>query len=141
MTADIKIIDFNAEDMLTMTGELSAEQKQILLNYAQLNQVAGPGCTVLLDGKPICSGGVRIYGIGEAWAYFSKDITGVLLQHRITILKVYLEYLEKMQRDNKLWKIWAETNKDSFIDNGDQMRREDFLRFMGFKRHENAFVK
>lgn len=136
--AEVEIVNFSADDMLQMMPSVkSDEQKEIIIKSAQLNQTAGPGYTFRLNGEPVGCFGIRILGIGEGWAYFASNF----LEHRITILRQSLELLEKMQREHKLWHIWTDPVDENPIGTSSQLQREDFARFLGFRKKNNIFVK
>lgn len=75
---------------------------------AHLNQVAGPAFTLFSDKKPIACGGVRIYGVGELWM-ISNDKNRK--NHIKSIYSTSKKEIEKMIRENHLWRVMAERNE------------------------------
>lgn len=95
---------------------------------ANHNLAAGPGFT-LLDGKtPIAAGGIRRYGVGIAWFIMTEEAKKV---HPIEIIRAAKEEVERMQRENELCEVYAES------DNADK-----WLKHLGFQKTKlDMFVR
>ncbi len=137
--ADVEVVKFIADDLHQMFPEL--KDKPTAQGWAYFNQTAGPAFTGFLDKSPIICGGLRIFGVAEAWAYVSPKLQSDRLSARITILRQMLERFEELQREHNLWRIWADINKGDGINVASEMQREDLLRFLGFKKNETAYMK
>jgi len=101
----IEIKSFNPEDAVNIL------QDQSVLQKAKFNQNTGPGYTAFRDGKPIASGGVRMYGVGEAWGIFSDEA----LKHKFIpemprwdLFHDCREWLDRIIKENNLWRLYAE---------------------------------
>lgn len=120
----IKIRKFQPEDMINLLGCT----EEIAAN-ARLNQVSGPGFSYFLDNEIVGCGGVRIAGVGEAWAVFSPET----LKYMWDLFSHSKAVLEKIIRNESLWRLWAETKlKDR--------NHELFLKRLNFQKRE-AFVR
>jgi hypothetical protein len=111
---------YNPEDAIKLCGDESKRPQ------ANLNQSAGPAYSFYEDKKLICCGGVRIYGVGEAWLLTTDENRR---NHAKTIMRVSKEQLDKVIRENSLWRLWAETKVS-----------ENFLEHLGFEPMK-AFVR
>jgi hypothetical protein len=109
-----EIKGYHPDDAIAICGDESKRQ------YANLNQSAGPAYSLFLGSKLLGCGGVRIYGIGEAWCMFTDD---AIKNNKKTILRASQEQMEIMVRENKLWRLFAETKVN-----------ENFLEHLGFKK-------
>lgn len=120
----IKIRKYQPEDMIHLLGGTD----EIVAN-ARLNQVSGPGFTVYLDNELAGCGGVRIAGVGEAWSVFSPET----MKYMWDLFDQSRALLEKIIRNESLWRLWAETKvKDR--------NHELFLKRLNFQKRE-AFVR
>ena len=102
-------------------------QDRMLAEKASWNGTAGPGFTVLNDGKPIACGGIRVHGCGVAWFAFNEEAQK---NHLRTVIKEAKEKLEEMQRDNELCEVYAES-EDTDV----------WLKHLGFHKKNNLFVR
>lgn len=73
-----------------------------------MNQVAGPAFSLFSDRKPIACGGVRIYGVGEMWMISNDENRK---NHIREIMRASKEQIDKMIRENHLWRVMAERNE------------------------------
>ncbi len=98
MSEDIKIVKFSAEDFQRITGSND------MIDSARLNQTAGP-CYTAIQGKEVLGcGGVRILGVGEAWALYSDKAK----EMKLSLLKETREWLETIIRNHAMQRIWSE---------------------------------
>ena len=114
---------YTAQDGIDILGENMSEE-------SKLNAVAGPGYTMIVGGKPVACGGVRIYGVGEAWFAMNQEAEN----HKFQLIKESKRWLDEITRENNLWETFAWPK----LDDMDKARR--FLKHMGFKPLE-AFVR
>jgi hypothetical protein len=100
----IEIVKFSVEDAIAISG--SAE----FANAFRLNQQTGPCYTALYrekeggKGEIVGCGGVRVDGVGEAWALYSDKAKGM----KISLLKETRQWLEIIMRNQALYRIWSE---------------------------------
>lgn len=116
----IEVIKFTPADIAIITGDRTRA------SIANHNCVAGPGYTVLVDGKPIACGGIRVHGCGVAWFAFSKEAEK---EHLKTIIREAKKKLEEMQRENELCEVFA-VSEDT----------DTWLKHLGFKK-KDIFVR
>lgn len=120
----IDTIPFHPEDMLRILGNNPQNAAD-----ARLNQISGPARSFFLDGKLVGCGGVRIKGVGEAWACYKPEA----FEHIWDVFNQSKALMEQVIRDKQLWRLWAEmTVSDD--------RHKIFLKRMGFNSTE-AFVR
>lgn len=114
MSNEVEIVKFSVEDMLKIAPNLS--------DVARLNQQTGPAYTAIHEGKVVGCCGVRIDGIGEAWALYSdkakKDLS-------LSMLKKTQEYLELIMRNHALYRLWSESPTSE---------NENFIKHMDFRK-------
>ncbi len=96
MSEEIQIVKFSVEDMLAIDPNLS--------DVARLNQIAGPCYTAVQGKKVLGCGGVRVDGVGEAWALYSDKAR----EMKLSLLKETRAWLEIIIRNNALQRIWSE---------------------------------
>jgi len=99
--SDIQIVKFSAEDFARITGNSD------MIDVARLNQIAGPCYTAIQGGKVLGCGGVRVDGIGEAWAMYSEKAK----EMKLSLLRETRAWLDTMIRNNTLQRIWSECPK------------------------------
>ena len=128
-----------AEDVPKLFPELA--DKTDALGWCAFNAAAGPAFIGFINGEPVGMSGLRIFGIAEAWMYLSPGVPNRALSQRISLLRGILERLESLQKERKIWKIWAESQKFGLDISANTMQSEDFLRFAGFKKNDSAFTK
>lgn len=112
---------FKVQDGIDIVGEQAKDE-------ANLNAIAGPGYTLVDKGKPVACGGVRIYGVGDAW-FAMKDSAP-----KIELVRESKKWLNEITKENNLWEVFAWPN----LKDMDKARR--FLKHMGFVPTE-AFVR
>jgi len=95
--------------------ETFAPEHQVALggdaNVAIINQQTGPAMTLMTDErKPeiIGCGGIRIDGIGQAWAQFSP---AALKDMPIAIIRQSKQWLHEMMVAHKLYRLYAEASE------------------------------
>ncbi len=116
----IDIVKYAAADVPIITGDRSK------IGIANHNQVAGPGFTVLEDGKPIASGGIRTFGVGAAWFVFGKEAKE---KHLKMIIKNAREKLDEMQRENELCEVFAlSEDTDTWLKHLGFVKKDIFVR-------------
>lgn len=94
---EVNVVKFSVEDAIRIGGIELADA-------ARLNQISGPAYSAFLNDKLVACGGVRIVGVGEAWALYSPEA----LKHKIKLLKHSRIWLDNMTRNESLWRIWSE---------------------------------
>ncbi len=114
----IETVPFLPSDAVLLTNNREIADK------ANYNQAAGPGFTIIENGKPIASGGIRVYPVGIAWFILNKETN-----HLMTIIREAKVKLKEMQRDEKICELYAES------DNGDVL-----LKHLGFKKKDNIWI-
>jgi len=120
----IKTKMFQPEDMLRISGDT-----EVMAANARLNQVAGPAHSVFIDDKLVACGGVRIAGVGEAWACYSPEV----LEHIWDVFKHTRANMEQAVREQHLWRLYAEMSVQD-------KRHRLFLKRLNFNQIE-AYVK
>ena len=118
---DIEIVPFVPADEIIISGNRERTDS------ANLNQVSGPAYTVLLKGKPIASGGLRVHGICEAFFMMSKETEK---EHLKTVMEQCKKKLEEMQRQEKIYQMYARCDIS-----------ENFLEHLGFEKVNDIFVR
>ena len=96
------------------------------IRWARINFAAGPGFTLLQDGKVMGCGGVRTCGCGEAWATFSPEAKRSVRKSMFEQTKAGL--LQIMDSE-KLWHVVAGSA-------GLTDEQANFLEHLGFVRSE-----
>lgn len=117
----IKLKPYLPTDAVILTGD------RMCAELAQLNQISGPGFTLCDGNRPLASGGVRIYGVAEAWFVLGDEAKEKYL---LMVMRKIKKELEKIQRREKLYKIYAEDTKS-----------ENFLQHLRFVKKNNIFVR
>jgi hypothetical protein len=97
------------------------------LNGAIINQISGPAFTLVEDGKILGCGGIRTAGIGQAWAYFSRD---ALKDKPRTILQESRAAMNEMIAENRIYRVYA-----------DPEAGDDWFKHLGFVKQEKVFVR
>lgn len=115
-----EIKGYNPDDSIKICGD---ERKRPLAN---LNQSSGPAFSIFEDDELLGCGGVRIYGMGEAWCTFTRYAK---TQKKMTILKATRQQLDLIIREHKLWRLFAESEFNS-----------TFLKHLGFEK-KDLFVR
>ena len=117
---DIKFIKFSVEDAFRILGNIDD------INTARLNEVSGPAYSAFHNGELLGCGGIRHLGIGEAWAIYTEKAK----EHRKELLRQSRLWLDKMMRDEKIWRLWSEAPENN----------QNFLKHMSFRKTE-AFLR
>ncbi len=113
-------VPFLPADAVILTGDRDVAAQ------ATYNQASGPGFTILdKNGDPVASGGIRVYGTAIAWFILNKEAA-----HLTTVIREAKATLEKMQRDERICELYAES------DNGDVL-----LKHLGFTKKDNIWGK
>ena len=120
----IDVIPFHPEDMLRILGNTQENA-----GNARLNHISGPARSFFLDKKLVGCGGVRIVGVGEAWASFNPEAK----EHIWDLFSRSKGVIEQIMRDEKLWRVWAEMSVND-------ERHRLFLKRLNFEPRE-AFVR
>lgn len=97
---------------------------------AALSQVTGPAFTIMTDEKKpkiLGCGGVRVQGIGEAWAFYDKE---ALKDFPKILLPTTRQVLNDIIAQERLIRIYAEASVS-----------ETWLEHLGFKKQENIFAR
>lgn len=115
---------YRPEDMIRIKGNTDA-----VAANARLNQVAGPAHSIFLDGRLAGCGGIRVAGVGEAWACYTPEA----LEHVWDVFKKSREFIELMVREQHLWRMWAEMSVQDD-------RHRAFLKRLNFHQVE-AYVR
>jgi hypothetical protein len=105
--------------------EMTGEQEN--LGMAALNQISGPGFALIDGGQVIAVGGVRVQGIGQAWALLSPTI----LKQRKALLRTARDVVEQCIAHEKLYRVYAEASVD----------KPAFYKHLGFKQQDNLWVR
>lgn len=96
------------------------------IEQGKLSLGTGPAFSLFDDdGQLVCCGGVRVYGVGEAW------LVGVNMeQHKLSALKALKEKIDEIVREQALWRIYA-------FPKGDRLDKERrLIEHMGFTLYE-----
>lgn len=87
---------------------------------ANFNQIAGPANSFFSeDGELLACGGVREFGVGEAWLMCSDKVKGSMKK---TLLETTAFVIDKYIRENRYWKLYADSENNG-----------NFLKHVGFK--------
>lgn len=105
---------YTAEHFRRLTGE---EQ---VTSTAALNQISGPGFTLMDNGKVIAVGGVRVQGIGQAWCLLSPAI----LNERRKLIEISQDVLQRCMNDAQVYRVYAEASVD----------KPHFYELLGFRQ-------
>ncbi len=73
------------------------------IEAGKLSMGTGPAFSLFDDdGKLVGSGGVRVYGVGEAW------LVGMDLEnHKLSLLRGIKEKMDEIIREQALWRVYA----------------------------------
>ena len=119
----IKVVKFSVEDAYHILGNLDE------VNMGRLNQVSGPAYSLFHKGELLGCGGIRTVGIGEAWLMLTEEAK----KHKRDLLTHCRMMIDKMMRDEKIWRVWSESPED-------KPKNKNFLKKMGFRKTE-AFLR
>lgn len=127
--SDLRIETYTLDHYRAMTGEKEN------LGMASLNQVAGPGFALIDGGKVIAIGGVRVQGVGQAWALLSPavlgDDDGKFDRKNKVLMTTARSVLEECIRNEHLYRIYAEASVD----------KPAFYEHLGFQLQNNLWVR
>ena len=115
---DVQIVKFSPLDAVQLAGKEKS-------HVAIANMTTGPAYSIFKKGKLIGCGGLRIDGIGEAWALFDE---GALETCRKTILRVTKEQMELMMREHEVWRLYADSQFEVWMKHLDFEKKEIFVR-------------
>ncbi len=111
----IKLENYSPEDAIRLMG-CTPEQ-------AAFNVATGPAYSFFTEGGELVGcGGVRIYGVGEAWLITGDKAKGEMKK---TLLQTTANTMDKIVRDERLWTLIADSAKNG-----------NFLEHIGFKKIE-----
>jgi hypothetical protein len=112
----IEPAQFNPQDAIKLIG---CDPIQ-----AAFNQATGTAHSFFSDdGELLGCGGVREFGVGEAWLIVSPKVKG---QMKKTLIETTTFTIDQIIRQSRLWKLFAEGHGN-------------FLEHVGFKKRE-AFI-
>jgi len=94
---------------------------------ACLNAVAGPAFALLEGSTVVAIGGVRVQGIGQAWAMLGPDSKG----HSKTILRTAREVMAHSIAQEHLYRVYAEATVD----------KPAWFKHLGFIQQGNILVR
>ena len=94
---------------------------------ACLSAIAGPAFTLMDGGKVYAMGGVRVQGIGQAWALLAPGAEKRLK----TVLRAFREGIGHCIVSERLYRVYAEESAG----------KPAFLRHLGFIQSERLFVR
>jgi len=124
MKENVELKPYIPQDAIALCGDESK------FDLALFNQ-ASPACSVFIDGRLVCCGGIR-FGVGEAWFIMndkdrekSPDFTG----RKRKILRVCRKQIEAWSREHGMWKLYAEPEMSTI-----------FIESLGFKE-QPTFVR
>lgn len=120
--SEIEFHKFSVDDACCILGSNDE------INTARINQIAGPAYTAVIDGKPVGCGGVRVAGVGEAWALYSEQTK----ETRKELLRHTRYWMDRIIREESLWRLWSECPE--------QLPNRNFLEHVGFAKVQ-AFLR
>ena len=90
---------------------------------ANFNQATGTAYSFFSEKEELLAcGGVREFGVGEAWLIASPDVKGKMKK---TLLQTTASVIDKIIRDGRMWRLWADSEHNG-----------NFLHHVGFKKAE-----
>jgi len=90
------IREFTVQDGVDILGSEARED-------AELNQMSGPGYTMLKGGKTVACGGIKIAGVGEAWFAAGEEAK----DYKIQIARESRAWLDRIMEQHRLWRLFA----------------------------------
>jgi len=116
----MNIEPFIIDDYRAIAGEEN-------LSAAIVNAISGPAFTLSDGGQILAIGGVRVQGIGQAWAMLAPGA-----EHRAkTIIKTARAVIEESMRQEKLYRLYAEATVD----------KPAWFKHLGFHQQNNIYVR
>ena len=95
---------------------------------ACLNAATGPGFALIDGGHILALGGVRVQGIGQAWAYLGDDAKAM----RKSVLLTARAVIQRAMVDEKLYRVYAEATVDPQL---------PWFKHLGFVQSDRLFVR
>lgn len=117
--SNIEIRPYRMEDALQILTE------PVDIAFAKLNEVAGVGFTAMVEGKVLGCGGIRTFGVGEAWGVFSPEFK----ERKKDMLRLSRDNFREMIKSQNLWNVFATTRDIS-------PQQANFLEHLNFKKSE-----
>ena len=120
--SEIEIVKFTVEDACALAGSTD------MADAFRLNQQTGPCYTAVHKGEIVGCCGVRIDGIGEAWASYSEKAKKDL---KLTLLKETRNHLDMIMRNHALYRLWSECPlppNENFIEHLNFRKLDAYLR-------------
>lgn len=102
------------------------------LNQAIVNQISGPAYTLMTDEKKpsiLACGGLRMNGIGQAWAMFDQR---ALVEHGILLARKARLVLDTCIAEERAYRVYAESSEG--VD-------KKWFEHLGFTNSERLFVR
>jgi len=97
------------------------------INAGIINQISGPAFALVEDGVVLAAGGVRVAGIGQAWAILGPDAA-----HKTkSVVQAARSVLDEAIVGEKLYRVYAEATVD----------KPAWFKHMGFHQQNNLFVR
>ena len=97
------------------------------LNAAIVSQISGPAYA-MIEGKVVLAiGGVRVQGIGQAWAMLSPEAR----KHPKDVLRAARQVIAESMAAERLYRVYAEATVDA----------PAWFEHLGFIRQDNLFVR
>jgi hypothetical protein len=127
----ITIRPYKAEDLKILVPDIAP-------GWSEVNQTSGPAITVVLDGEILLCGGLRIYGLGEAWLACSQNARE---HHKKSIFEISKEYIEKFATEKNIWRL-VTSAKEGMPQSPEFIKRLGFIETNpGFFVHERYIIK
>lgn len=100
------------------------------IDASALSQIAGPAYTLMKGRKIVLAcGGIRVMGIGQAWACFDPK---ALQDERMALVRASKRILDTMIAAERLFKIYAEASEGV---------PDNWFETMGFIKQQKIFVR
>jgi len=97
------------------------------LNAAILNQVSGPAFTLREHGRILAIGGIRVAGIGQAWAFLTEQAK----RNPKAFLRAARATMTECMATERLYRIYTEATVD----------KPTFFKHLGFAQQDNLWVR
>lgn len=112
---------FTVDHYRAMTDDLSG------LSAACLNQISGPAFTLIDGGQILAIGGIRVQGIGQAWAMMAPEAA----KRTKTVIRTARAVIEESMVKERLYRVYAEATVD----------KPAWFKHLGFVQSHNLFVR
>ncbi len=121
------------KDKITFEKFTVSDACQILgsndeIDVARINLTTGPAYSAWLNNELVACGGVRVRGVGEAWALYSPKA----LEKKLSLLRHSRAWLDRIIRDEALWRVWSESPRAK--------ANKNFLEHLGLRKI-SAFLR